>query len=130
MFGERETRIGGKKRFGIGLGSHENVNVCPELGDVHLGKTVLPGAEKVSGTAETEVFFGNFKTVIRAAHDSEPGLHVVPGGVGDDNTVALCRAAADAAAKLMQLGKTEAFGIFYYHKRGVRNIHADFYDRR
>ena len=38
--------------------------------------------------------------------------------------------ASDAAAELVQLAQAEALGIFHYHQRRVRHVHADFDDRR
>ena len=68
-----------KKRFGIGLGGHENVNVCPELGDVHLGKTVLLFAEEIPGASQSQILVGNLKAVIRPSHDIESLLCRFPG---------------------------------------------------
>ena len=38
-------------------------------------------------------------------------------------------ASADTATQLVKLAKAETVGVFDYHKRRIRHIDADFYDR-
>ena len=60
-----------------------------------------------------------------AAHYSEPFSRSAGGIVRKKDAYALPLTSAYPAAKLVELGKSEAFGVFNKHKGGVRNIDSD-----
>ncbi len=120
-------RVGDGEGFAAGL--LEEFAVAEGVGDVKAEGTGLAGAEKFAGAAKLEIGFGDFETVGGAHHGFETGAGFVGHAHGaDQDTVGFLRAAADASAELMELGKAEALGVLDDHYGGVGNIDADFDD--
>ena len=83
--------------------------------------------------AQLEVALGELEAVGRLDERLEPRLR----GVGqlvlrprDQQAVRLLRAAADAAAELMELREPEPVGLLDDHDRRVRDVDADLDHRR
>jgi len=86
--------------------------------------------KKFAGAAQLQISFGNFETVVSAYHGVKARAGIIGQEAGSDqNAMRFLRAAADAAAQLVQLRKTETFCVFNHHNRGVGNVHTDFDDR-
>src|SRR3954452_3116979 len=125
VFGGRVGDEGG----GFAAGDLEDFGVAEDVGETQRGQARLFRAEELAGAAELEVHFRDVEAVRRF----DEGADAFPGGVvhlfGDQDAVALRRAAADAAAKLVELGETETLGLLDEHQGGVAYVHADFDDR-
>ena len=90
---------------------------------------MLARAEEISGAAKLKILLGYLEAVVSLGHYLEPRLSCLVIVIGDEHAIAFVLAAADAAAQLVQLAQAEAVGIFDYHKRRVRHVHADLDDR-
>ena len=110
-------------------GALQSFSVLGQVGDVQLYQSTLLGALQVAWAAQAQVGFSDFKAVVGAHH----GLNALP-AIGTElerrheDTVRLLGPASDAAAQLMQLRQSEAFGIFHHHDRGIGYVDADFDD--
>ena len=93
-------------------------------------KIMLPATKKVTGTAQTQVFFRYHKTVVRTTKNVKPRFCFKSGSIRKQYAVTLMRPAADAPAQLVQLRQSETLSIFHDHKRRVGNVHSNFDDRR
>ena len=97
-----------------------------DAGDAEAGQAALPRAEQVAFAAQLQIFLGDAEAVFGFAHDRQPRL----GGFAERRFVEqqagrMARAAADAAAQLVQLRKAEALGVLDHHDGGLRHIDAD-----
>src|SRR5258708_6502622 len=89
----------------------------------------LASAEKFARAAEEEIRFGDFETVGSADHGFEARARFVRQTEGgDEDAMGFLRAAADASAKLVELGEAETLGVLDDHDGGVRDVDADFDD--
>jgi hypothetical protein len=110
-------------------GEFEEFFIAQRVGDVEAQIAGLAGAEKFAGAAEEEIGFGDFETVGGAHHGFEAGTGFVGHAErGDEDAMGFLRAAADAPAKLVELGEAEALGVLDDHDGGVWDIDADFDD--
>lgn len=101
------------------------------LRQTEAGKSGLPVASDVSPAADPVILIGDQKAVIRVAQKAQtPDGGRCGGPVVEQQTERLFRAAPDASAKLVELGQTEAFGLFDDHDGGSGDIHAHFDDGR
>jgi hypothetical protein len=90
---------------GFAAGDLEEIFVADGVGDVKAEVAGLAGAEKFAGTAEKEIGFGDFETVGGADHGFEAGAGFFGHANGtDEDAVGFGGAAADASAKLVELG--------------------------
>src|ERR1035437_10203788 len=90
-------------------------------------KRLLPAlsfAEQVAHAAKLEVRLGDLEPVVRAHEDLETPGHLRT-HVAEQNAEALRGAAADATAKLMELGEAEALRMLDEHHGGIRDVDAD-----
>ena len=89
----------------------------------------LAGAEKFAGASKEKIGFGDFEAVGGADHGFEAGAGFVSHAKrGDEDAMGFLRAAADASAKLVELGEAEALGVLDDHDGGVGNVDANFDD--
>ena len=91
------------------------------------GDTTLLRPFQVTGTAQLQISFRYFKAVICAYHYLQ-SLTSIFGQfiICHQNTIRLVGATPYPTAQLMQLRKSETFGILYNHHRSIRYVHADF----
>lgn len=78
--------------------------------------------------SEFEVFFRELKAVGDLLNSREAFKGLGRGGVCDEEAVRFGFAPSDTAAKLVELSKAEAVGLFDDHDGGVWNIDANFDD--
>jgi hypothetical protein len=91
----------------------------------------LPRAKHFTRPAQLEIFLCNDKTVGCFRHDPETLFRNRSLFVSrQQNTVTLFRAAPDSAAQLVQLRQPESFRVLNDHHGCVRNVDADFNNRR
>ncbi len=89
-------------------------------------QSALPRAEHLAAAAEPQILLGDHEPVLGPAHHIEPLARRLRQGLAvEQDARGLLRAAADAAAQLMQLGKAEALGMLDDHDRCLRHIDAD-----
>src|SRR6185436_1070534 len=93
-------------------GFFDEGGVAEHVGDAQGGEAVLASAKEVAGAAELEVDFGEAEAVGRFGEGVESFGPVVGLGDGEDAGEAGGAAAADAAAKLVELGEAKAFPSF------------------
>ena len=86
---------------------------------------MLARAEEIAGAAQLQILLGYLEAVVRFGHDLQTRLSRLVIIIGDEHAIAFVLAAPDAAAQLVQLAQTETVGIFDYHKRRIRHVHAD-----
>ena len=82
----------------------QHVDFLGDVGQLELGQAVLAGAEEFAGAAELQIHLGDLEAVVGVASSRcrrSSAVSVVR--VGDQQAVRLLAAAADAAAKLVQL---------------------------
>src|SRR3954464_1856182 len=101
--------------------------IAYEIAEAERRHTGLPGAEEISGTAKFEIALRDFEPVacIRQCLQPRPALFGQRGLI-QQNAIGLVRPAADAAAQLVQLRKTEAFRMLDQHDRRIRYVDPDF----
>ncbi len=92
------------------------------------GQAGLLRAEELSGAAQAQVHFGNMEAVGGFDQGADALARGIVHFFGDQDAVALVGAAADAAAKLVQLREAEALGLLDHHDGRVGDVHADFDD--
>lgn len=120
LFGEGERFLAGE---------FEEFAIAERVGHMEAELAGLAGAKKLAGAAKLEVGFGDFKTVGSADHRFEACAGILGHAAGrDQDAMGLLRAAADAPAKLVQLGEAEAFRVLNDHDRGVGDVDTDFDD--
>ena len=101
--------------------------VSRNLGDAKARRAALAGAQNFAAAAKFEIFFGDenpssvFSIIARRF-----ACRLAERRFVEQHAEDFSRAAADAAAQLMQLRETEALGMFDDHDVGVRNVDADF----
>ena len=94
------------------------------------GNAALLGSFQITRPAKFQISFGYLETIVRTYHN----LQTFPGIfrqfiTGHQNTIRLVGSAPYTTTELMKLGKSETFGILYYHHGSVRYIHTDFNNR-
>ena len=90
-----------------------------------VGRPGLLRAEEFAGAAEFQIHLGNVEAVGRFDQRADALPRGVVQLLGDQDAVALRRAAAHPAAELVELGEAEALGLLDHHHGGVGNVHAD-----
>ena len=100
-----EPGVVGDNLEGILTGQAEQVHILDDVGDAELGQTVLAGAEELTRPANSQVLLGNAEAVGSGREYIEAALGVVCSGLGKGQAVSLVRAAGDASAQLVELGK-------------------------
>ncbi len=125
MRGCHELRVGLDEGEGLAPRLLEHGAVPEEIGDAELGQSGLPRAEEVAGPAQLEVDLGDLEAVIGSGHGGDPAFGVLRGRAGEQDAVALPRAAAHPAAQLVELGEPEALGVLHEHDGGVGHVDAD-----
>ena len=120
LFGESERFLAGQfKKFAI----------AKWVGHVEAKLAGLAGAKELAGAAKLEIGFGNFKTVGGADHGFQARARIVGHAArSNQDAMGLLRAAANATAKLVQLGEAEAFRVLNDHHGGVGDIHTNLDD--
>lgn len=124
-----ETGVGGYEGVGVATGFFEDVAIAEEIGDAERRETVLAGAEDIAWAADLEIDFGQLEAVGGADEGFETLARVVGLRIAEDAAEAGILAAADAAAKLVELGEAETMAAFDGHERGVGDVDAHFDDR-
>ena len=120
---------GGGEALGFELGEFEEGAIAEEIGDAELGQAGLAGAEEFAGAALLEVEFSELEAVLRGDHGVEAGFGLLGDVLAvDEDAVALGGAAADAPAKLVELGEAETLGVVDDHDAGVGHVDADLDD--
>ena len=147
----REHTLGGLAQGYVSLQVGVAVEIFARLGEggghqvavlTHIGETegeaaalsdrgVARKGEEVAGTAQLEILLGYLEAVVGVTHGLKPLL----GGVAeaslcsaDEYAVGLFLSASDSSAQLMELGESEALGVFNYHKAGARHVDSDLDD--
>ena len=84
------------------------------------GKPGLAGAEHLAFAAQAQILLGDPEAVLGLAHHLEPRLGGRPErALVEEEAGRGARAAADAAAELVELGEAEALGVLdHHHGRG------------
>src|SRR5690349_16410003 len=112
-----------------GLDSGQQVRVPHEVGHAHFGEAGLAGTQELTRPAELEVPTRDHEAVVGLADGGEPrARHLGQFAAVEQHAMTLVRAAAHAAAQLVQLRETHALGVLDDHERGVRYVDADFDD--
>ena len=100
-------------------------------GDAIARKAALPGAEHIALAAQFQIFFGNPEAVGGFTNDLQPRCgHLVERLAIEQQTDRRLRAAADPASELVQLRKSEPFGVLDDHDRRGRYVDAHLDDGR
>ena len=86
------------------LGVLHGGKVAAQVRHPEGGQAGLPGAEKISGAPQTQVFLGNLEAVGGFAQGFQPLKRLGIAVVGGEDAVAVRLAPADTAAKLVQGG--------------------------
>ena len=86
------------------------------------------GPEKLAGTAQLQIHFGNVEPVRGFHQRADAGARRVVHLFGHQQAVALRRAASHPSAKLVQLGQSEALGLLDDHHAGIGHVHSHFDD--
>ena len=86
----------------------------------------MGGAEEITGAADFEVGFGNGEAVGGLFEDFQAVEFFFGVFAGEQDAPGFFAAAADTSAQLMQLGQTEAFGVFHEEHCGIGHVDADF----
>ena len=118
------------KRSASSLASSSRARSRSRLATRNSGRPVWRGAKELARAAQLEIELGQFEAVLGGDHGVEArfGLLGETFGAGHEDAVALGGAAADASAKLMDLGEAEALGVFDDHDGGVGDVDADLDD--
>ena len=107
----------------------EQLAVGAQPREAEVGEPGLARAEQLALAAQLEVALGELEAVGRARRAPPGGRRAVSVSSSrrarDEQAVRLLRAAADAAAQLVQLGEPEAVGLLDDHDRRVRDVDAD-----
>ncbi len=97
-----------------------------EIGNPQLGQAALPRAQNLARAAEPQILLRDAEAVLGLAHDGEPRPRRLPKGRGiEQKAGGRLVAAADAAAKLVELGEAETLGMLDHHHRRIGHIDAD-----
>ena len=89
----------------------------------------MPIPQNVALPAQRQIERRKFETVVGRFHGLKARQRSFRLRCRDKVHLTRLLAAPHAPAQLMQLRKAEAVGVFHYHDRGVRHIHAHLYDR-
>src|SRR5450759_3038271 len=104
----------------------QDFGVAQNVGDTQARQTGLFGPEEFPWTAQLQVHLRN----VEAVGGFHQRAYAFPRGivhlVGHQEAVTLRRAAAHAAAQLVQLRQAESLRLFHHHHAGVGHIHAHF----
>ena len=99
--------------------------VVDDVGYFQIEHTALLKALKVSRTSQSQVGFGNGKTVGGTAHGLDALLAVVAQFFfGHENAIGLAAATTYTASELVQLAKSETLGILYHHDSGIGHVNT------
>src|SRR5579862_3796500 len=110
MFRQRQLRVAAHELLGAGARFAEYVAILEQIGDLQFGHSRLLRAEELPGTAQAEVGFGDFETVARSDESLEPLFSLRRCRFAEDQAIGLQRAAADAAAQLVERREAEHLG--------------------
>src|SRR5437667_911966 len=117
--------------LGFLLSQRQQFPIGHQVRDTKLRNSGLPRPSHLAGTAELEIDFSETESIASRHHC----LNALPRDIAEtvgrhQNTKRLMRAASDTAPQLMELRNTETLCMFDQHDGGVRDIHADFDNRR
>ena len=119
-----ELRVAGDQRERLLPRLLEHGAVADEIGDPELGKPRLPRAEELPGPPHREVHLGDLEPVVGFRHGGDAAPGVSRRRSAEQDAVALERPAPHAAAKLVELGETEALGVLDQHHGRVGHVDA------
>src|SRR5688572_13669957 len=107
MLGQAQFTVGGDDRGRLLAGLLEDGEIPREAGGAELRQSRLTCAEELAVAAQLEIDLRDPEAVVGVRHR----IHAAPGVVrqasaGEQDAVRLPRSAADAAAQLVELGKT------------------------
>ena len=103
----------------------QEVAVAQQVAHAQARQAGLAGAEEVAGAAQLQVLLRDHEAVVAARQDVEARARLVrEAAVGHQQAGGGARAAAHAAAELVELGQAEALGVLDHHDGGVGHVHA------
>ena len=88
----------------------------------------MADAGELAAAAGIKVFLSECEAVVDTCEGFEAGESLFVFAVSDGVAVGLVFTAYDSAAELVQLGKSEAFGVQDGDDGGVGDVHPDFHD--
>ena len=86
----------------------------------------MGSAQEIAGAADFEVGFGDGEAVGGLFEDFQAVEFFFGVLAGEQDAPGFFGAAADTSAQLMQLGQTEAFGVFHEEHCGIGHVDTDF----
>src|SRR5437588_2981722 len=113
---------------GGGIASARVHGEVEQVGDAHLGETVLAQAGEVSGATQPEVELGELEAARSGGDGAEPLGTGIVGAALEEQAGRGVLAAADPAAELMELGDAEPLRALDEHDRRVGDVDADLDD--
>ena len=118
--------------FGGFLHARQEVGIAQQIGDAQLRKARLARAEKLARTAQRKIAARDLKAVEGLADHFAVARAQAPKAARDTGArrCSPSGAASDAAAQLVQLGKTHALGVLDHHERRIGHVDAHLDHRR